>query len=95
MAVRKKKSVGASKANLKKPKNSKRKAKRSPVRQVVDQVLVKISPQLRKKMNSLKKSMAPGDELRSSHLSVLAGQILERAQSISRRLKNLKRGKKK
>ncbi|MBX2986676.1 MAG: hypothetical protein KF802_02155 [Bdellovibrionaceae bacterium] len=86
-------------------KKRKKTSKKSPARtgwvktskKMVDQVLVRMNPQLQDKIDRLIVTLESSREGKMGDLSLLAGKILMRAQSISqglRRLKSKKRGAK-
>lgn len=61
-------------------------------RQLVDEVLVKVSPQVQKRVDQLIDTLNNTKEARLGDLKWLAGQILLRSKEISSQLKNIKVG---
>lgn len=64
-------------------------------KKLVDQMLVKVSPQLQDKIDNLIKTLESSRDGRIADLSLLAGKILIRAQNISHGLRTSRTGGKK
>lgn len=92
MAVKKKTSKKVTKKVSKKKTTKKRWARSQ---QVIDDVLVKISPTLQGKINHLVSVLENSREGKLGDLRFLGGKILLRAQEVSRGLKDLRHRKKK
>lgn len=60
-------------------------------KKLVDQVLVRMSPQLQSKVDQLIQNLEVSREGRMGDLSLLAGKILIRAQEISKSLRQMKK----
>lgn len=82
-----------SKKTTKKKTSPKIKKRPSSTHQVIDDMLVKISPTLQSKINQLMGVLENSKEGRLGDLTFLAGKILQRAQDVSKSLKSLRKRK--